>query len=291
MTRMSWRQWISAALLFGLPLAAIAQSNVDLFSRSTTSLGHGAYSFGSFSARSMFWVGEDGVIVTDPTNPAHAQAMADAVAEVTDKPIRYVIYSHQHWDHSLGGQIFKDRGAIFVSHQECLKHWQRHPNPGLVEPDFTVTQGGQINVKGQTVNLRYLGPNHGDCMLVMQAEGSDALYVSDLVTPYSLGLGFMPDYDPVEWIRTLKELEADLGWEKLVGAHGIAPARRDALVQRRRYLEALMQAVREGMADGKRLDELYESIELPAEFREIRGYDTQLRRAAERIFHYYSMGW
>jgi glyoxylase-like metal-dependent hydrolase (beta-lactamase superfamily II) len=291
MRRSGWRVGINIAVFLALPVAAIAQSNVELFNRTTIALGQGAYSFGSFSARSMFWVGEDGVIVTDPTNPGHAEAMAEAVAQVTDKPILYVIYSHQHWDHSLGGQIFKDRGAIFVSHQGCLKHWQRHPNPGLVAPDITVTEGGQISVKGQTVNLRYLGPNHGDCLLVMQSEGSDALYVSDLVTPYSLGLGFMPDYDPVEWIRTLKELEADPGWGKMVGAHGSAPAPRDALVQRRRYLEALMLAVRQGMDDGKRFDELYESIELPAEFREIRGYDAQLQRAVERIFHYYSMGW
>ena len=44
--------------------------NLDLFSRTTTDLGDGLYSFGSFSVRSIFVVTEEGVIVTDPANPA-----------------------------------------------------------------------------------------------------------------------------------------------------------------------------------------------------------------------------
>jgi glyoxylase-like metal-dependent hydrolase (beta-lactamase superfamily II) len=286
---LGYRIGLCAALLWSL--SAGAQDTVDPFAHSTTDLGNGAYVFGNFSARSMIWVGGDGVIVTDPTSPDHARKLLDAVAAVTDQPIRYVIYSHQHWDHTLGGQIFKEAGAVFVSHQGCLKHWQRHPNAELVLPDITVDQGGQVSVQGQTVKLQYHGPNHGDCLLVMQSEGSDVLYVSDLVTPYSVGLGFMPDYDPVEWLRTLKELEADQSWQRMVGAHGSVPAPRQALVQRRRYLEALMVAVRAGMDQGKRFDDLYGSIELPEEFHSLRGYDTQLVRAAERIYYHYLMGW
>jgi len=284
-------RWIGIIAALAWPLASFSQDDPDPFADSTTLLGNGAYVFGNFSARSMIWVGEDGVIVSDPTSTRHARALRDAVAALTDQPIRYVIYSHQHWDHSLGGQIFKDDGAVFVSHQACIKHWQRHPHDELVMPDVTVETGGRISVAGQTIQLRYHGPNHGDCMLVMQADGSDVLYVSDLVTPFSLGLGFMPDYDPVEWIRTLKELEADAGWQRMVGAHGSAPAPREALAQRRRYLEALMVAVRKGMDEGKRLDDLYGSVELPEEFQSLRGYDTQLARAAERIYYYYLMGW
>ena len=124
----------------------------------------------------------------------------------------------------------------------------------------------------------------------MQLEGHDVLYVNDLVTPYSLGLGFMPDYDPVEWVRTLQELEQRTNWTRMVGAHGIPVAPRDALSQRRRYLEALMAAVRQAIDDGKRMDALYDSIELPQEFKDLRGYNTQLKRAAERIYHFYTMG-
>ena len=269
---------------------ANAQS-IDLFTKDTTELAPGVYTFGAFSARSLFVVTDDGVITTDPVSPKNAADMRAAIAEVTDQPVKYVIYSHQHWDHVLGGQIFKDEGATFISHEKCIAHFMRHPNDDLVMPDRTVTGDSEITLGGKTLKLMYFGPNHGDCMLVMQVKGTDVLYINDLVTPYSVGLGFMPDYDPGEWVRTLNELEAMDGWTRFVGGHGVPFAPKDAMNQRRRYMEALMQAVQDGITEGKRLEGLYDTIELPEEFREMRGYETHLRRAAERIYHYYTMGW
>lgn len=151
---------------------------------------------------------------------------------MTDQPVRLVVYSHQHWDHVLGGQIFKDEGAQFISHEKCLPHWQRHPNADLVLPDRTVAGTTTLELGDKQLELLYFGPNHGDCTLVMQVAGTDVLYVSDLVTPFSMGLGFMPDSDPYEWVRTLREIEARDDWSRIVGAHGIPVAPRAALEQR-----------------------------------------------------------
>ena len=283
--------WAIAAL----PLCGAAwaqQPTPDLFTRTTTELAPGVYSFGSFSARSLFVVSAAGVVVTDPANPPQARALRAAVAEVTDLPVRYVIYSHQHWDHVLGGRIFKDQGAAVISHERCISHFERRPNPELVMPDRTVQGGETIELGGRALKLMYFGPNHGDCLLVMQLEGSDVLFVNDLVTPYSVGLGFFPDYDPGEYVRTLKEIEALDGWSRMTGNHGIPVASRDALSQRRRYVEALMAAVKEAMDSGEyQGEELYDAIVLPDEFRNMRGYDRHIRRATERMAYYYGMGW
>ena len=145
---------------------------------------------------------------------------------------------------------------------------------------------------GRQLKLMYFGRNHGDCMLVMQLDGTDVLFVGDLVTPYSVGLGFFPDYYPGDYVRSLKEIEALPGWSRMIGNHGIPVAPKEALVQRRRYLEALMDAVR-GELERNELqgDALYQSIELPEEFRQMRGYSRNIARAAERIAYYYGMGW
>ena len=282
------RLFVSLTLFSAWP--AWAQS-LDLFTKSTTEVAPDVYSYGAFTARSLFVVTSDGVIVTDPVNPENAADMRAAIAEVTDLPVKYVVYSHQHWDHVLGGQIFKDEGATFISHQKCIVDFVRHPHDDLVLPDETITSDSELTLGDKTLKLMYFGPNHGDCMLVMQVEGTDVLYINDLVTPYSVGLGFMPDYDPGEWLRTLKELEAMDGWTQFVGGHGIPVAPKEALSQRKRYMEALMAEVRAAIADGMRLEELYDTIELGEEFQQMRGYDTHIRRAAERIYHYYSMGW
>lgn len=278
--------------------AAPAQSPYEnlsaeqIMARNMTQLSPGVYSFGSFGERSYVLITADGVIVTDPTNTAHAAAMRAAIAALTDAPVRYVVYSHVHWDHVLGGRLFKDEGATFISHRNCVAHWRDRPNEALVMPDYTVQGGETLELGGRELKLMYFGRNHGDCLLVMQADGSDVLFVNDLVTPYSVGLGFMPDYDPGEYLRTLKEIEALDGWERMTGNHGIPVAGRDALNQRRRYLEALMSAVRAALDRGDlQGEEVYDAIVLPEEFRNMRGYDRHIRRAAERIAYYYGMGW
>ncbi len=275
------------------PVTAWSQAAIiptDMRALVTTGLGPGIYTFGSFAARSLFVVGADGVIATDPVNADFAREMRAAIAKVTDKPVKYLIYSHQHWDHVSGGKIFKDEGAQVIAHENCVKHITDTPNPEIVMPDRTVKGGETIGVQGKTVKLMYFGRNHGDCMLVMQPENSDVLYLNDLVTPYSLGLGFMPDYDPKEWIRTLRELEARPDWQRMVGGHGIPFGKRDAVVQRRAFLEALMIVVKTEMDKGRTADEIAATISLP-QFEKVRGYKEQLGRAAERIYHYYEMGW
>jgi glyoxylase-like metal-dependent hydrolase (beta-lactamase superfamily II) len=262
----------------------------DMRNRTTTELAPGLYTFGNFAARSIFVVGEDGVIATDPVSADFAKDMRAAIRAVTDKPVKYVVYSHQHWDHVSGGKIFKDEGATFISHENCVKHFTNKPNPAIVMPDQTVKGGETVVVKGQTLQLMYFGRNHGDCMLVMQLDGTDVLYVNDLVTPYSLGLGFMPDYDPTEWARTLRELEARTDWQRMVGGHGIPFGGRDAVTLRRKFLEQLMAAVKPEFDKGRSAEDIAATIDLP-DFRDVRGYKEQIGRAAERIYHYYEMGW
>src|ERR1019366_325463 len=77
------------------------------------------YVFRYANHQSMFVVTPAGVIATDPIGYGHPQSVETYVAEirkVTDKPIKYVIYSHHHFDHIAGGKPFKDAGAIFIAH-------------------------------------------------------------------------------------------------------------------------------------------------------------------------------
>jgi glyoxylase-like metal-dependent hydrolase (beta-lactamase superfamily II) len=249
------------------------------------------YVFGSFSAHSLIVITSAGVIVTDPVNKKNATDMKEAIRKITLLPVKYVIYSHQHWDHILGAKIFKDEGAEIISHQNCIKHFMRRPHPDLVLPDRTISKTASIDLGDHTLELKYYGVNHGDCMIIMHVKGSDIIYVNDLVTPWSMGLGFMPDYDPIEWIRTLKELKEQKNWGRFIGGHGIPIAPKKALVQRLEFMEHLNEAVIEAIGNGYRFEEVYSNIKLPKRFRDMRGYNTQLQRAAERFYHYHTMGW
>ena len=108
------------AALIASALAATAQAQQPtppMFA--TTKVTDNVYIFRYGGHQSMFIVTPDGVIATDPIGerrPA-AKAYIEEIQKITKAPIKYVIYSHSHFDHIAGGQPFKDLGAVFVAHR------------------------------------------------------------------------------------------------------------------------------------------------------------------------------
>src|SRR6516225_11570763 len=80
----------------------------------TTKVTDNVYIFRYGNHQSMFVVTSAGVIATDPISERRpAKPYIDAIQAVTKAPIKYVIYSHSHFDHIAGGKPFKDLGATF----------------------------------------------------------------------------------------------------------------------------------------------------------------------------------
>jgi glyoxylase-like metal-dependent hydrolase (beta-lactamase superfamily II) len=258
----------------------------------TTKIAEGLFTFTHNGARNIFLVTPEGVIATDPITPKSAAYLREAIRKESDKPVKYVVYSHNHWDHVRGGKIFKDEGANFVSHANCVKHFHRSPNPDVVMPDMTY-EGPKYELKlgGRTLELLYFGRNHGDCMTVMRIPEEKILFIVDLVTPYGVsgGSGLLNDYYPIELIRSLKEIEA-VDFERMIGGHGVPIAPREAVIERRRYFEAMFNAVKAEWEKGTNPFEIAEKIDLP-EFRYLRNYDALKARNAERFVAYFALGW
>src|SRR5688572_9040522 len=76
------------------------------------------YTFRNGNSQAMFIVTNEGVIATDPVGYGRPQGGAAYLAEirkVTNQPIRYLVYSHHHFDHIAGGRAFKEAGAMVVA--------------------------------------------------------------------------------------------------------------------------------------------------------------------------------
>src|SRR5882757_3661202 len=98
----------------------------------------GVYIFRNGNHQSMFIVTKDGVIATDPIaygRPTGGQQYVDEIKKVTDKPIKYLIYSHHHYDHIAGGKAFKDAGARIIGHKNIKAHLVATKDPFTVMPD------------------------------------------------------------------------------------------------------------------------------------------------------------
>ena len=92
-----------------------------------------------FQKNSMFVVTKRGVIVFEPFNTNYSKQLLTAIRSVTQKQIRYLLISHNHWDHASGGKVFKDEGATIIAHQEAVNWMKANPHLDSYLPDRTWT--------------------------------------------------------------------------------------------------------------------------------------------------------
>jgi glyoxylase-like metal-dependent hydrolase (beta-lactamase superfamily II) len=179
------------------------------------------YLFRNQNSQSMFIVTNDGVIATDPVGYGRPQGGAQYLAEirkVTNQPIRYVIYSHHHFDHIAGGRAFKDAGARFVAHERAKERLAVLNDPNTVLPDETVDRRRTLTVGGTTLELTYIGPNHSDSTLVMRLPRERIVFVVDLLPVGQVPGRGMIDFYPFEAEASIKQILA-MDWERLIPGH------------------------------------------------------------------------
>ena len=214
----SLRKLFSVAFFLVAANAAISQDS------SPVEVADGVYSYGVGNYISMFVVTSDGVIAIDPINPGHAQGFVAAIKSVTDQPIRYLVHTHNHWDHSGGGQAFKDEGATIISHVDAYNWMRANPHPNLVLPDES--WGGSrkdIVLGGTTVELHHFGASHGHGMTIPLASTSQRVgYIADIVGPNRIPFLFLPDFNVAQLERTLEEILA-LDTDKIIFTHNSSP--------------------------------------------------------------------
>ena len=79
------------------------------------------YWVGNVTHNTVFLVTDDGIILTDPINTNFSTELKARIEERFDVPVRYVLYSHHHWDHASGGAVWSET-ARFIGHENMLAH-------------------------------------------------------------------------------------------------------------------------------------------------------------------------
>ena len=160
------------------------------------------YVFRYGNHQSMFVVTSAGVIATDPIGYGRPQAVTtyvDEIKKVTNQPIKYLIYSHHHFDHIAGGKPFKDAGATVVAHKRAQERLAVIKDPHTVLADEVVDGFRTITLGDTTLELIYIGLNHSDSSLVMRLPKQKLLFAVDFIPVGSVpGRGMIDSY-PLEW--------------------------------------------------------------------------------------------
>jgi glyoxylase-like metal-dependent hydrolase (beta-lactamase superfamily II) len=186
------------------------------------------YIFRYGNVQSMFVVTPAGVIATDPISyavPGASKVYVSEIRKVTNQPIKYLIYSHHHFDHIAGGKAFKDAGATIVAHERAKERLTVLQDPNTPLPDQTISKTTTFTLGGTAIELNYLGLNHSDTTLVMRLPKEKIIFAVDIIPVGSLPGRAMIDSFPLEWEDTMKKVLA-MDWDKLIPGHPGAPAGR-----------------------------------------------------------------
>ena len=183
-------------------------------------IAEGVYSYGPGEHYfSMFVVTSEGVIAIESVNKQHSMGLLQAIREVTDQPVKFMLHSHNHWDHASGGQAFKDAGATTLAHVEAYEWMNANKGPDMLVPDESWSGNRKdITLGGTTIELHYLGMNHGLGMTVFRLPEHKVAYIADLVTPNRVLFTIVPDFNIREWERSLEEI-LKLDFDKVVYSH------------------------------------------------------------------------
>src|SRR5829696_3034205 len=208
--------------------AAPAQPGPPPFATTKIEGTDNVYIFRYGGHQSMFVVTPEGVIATDPIaflRPQAATKYIDEIRKITPAPIKFVVYSHHHYDHIAGGQPFKDLGATFVAHRRAKDRLAELKRPDVVIPDKTVEDKDTIELGGTTLELLFVGRNHSDNSLLMRLAKERLIFVVDFIPIQSVQFRNIPDnYSPLEFEASVKRV-LDLDWERMIPGHPYAGGR------------------------------------------------------------------
>jgi glyoxylase-like metal-dependent hydrolase (beta-lactamase superfamily II) len=258
-----------AAAVFVAAVAHAQQPPPD-FSKveiKTTQIADNFYTLEGLGGTISVLTGPDGVLLVDSQYAALTDKLAAAIKKLSNKPIRFVINTHVHPDHTGGNENFAKLGALVFSRDQ-LRARLEHPNPAAdgtpgkpapapALPVVTYDGPVSIHLDGENVRLLPIRSAHADGDTLVSFTEHDILAVGD----YYRGIGY-PFVD-IKSGGTLQGILDGLGATigrcgpktKVIPGHGPVTDR-NALVAQRDLILAVRDKVAALVAQNKTLEEV-----------------------------------
>src|SRR2546427_3337489 len=251
-------------------------------------------------SNSVFLVTDAGVLVIDTReHPRAGQNLIERIRKVTDKPVKWVINSHFHGDHTYGNAAFQAAGATFLAQQETARlmklvqpkemarrqdYFKEHnydpKEVKLILPDVTFDDQMSIYLGGRGIRLMYFGPGQqpGDTFVLFPHDR--ALFTPGAFTSHSMpNMAFTTSVD--NWVKLLDKVAAREDYDVILPAHGDVAHREDV-----RELQSMLAdeyATRKGaVAKGTTLEQAQQTLTFP-QYKDWRNY-TRLKSEIKNLY-------
>src|SRR5215472_9201371 len=264
------------AVVLCAPLFLLSALSADAPDFTVKKLGEGVYAAISpdrspAGSNAGFVVGSAGVLVVDTfVDVAPAKELLAEIRKITNLPIRFVVNTHYHLDHTGGNAVFAELGATILAHRN-VRSWLRTENmkffpdatpeqkarvESLVLPDEVYSDAVDIYLGSRLLQVRYLlGHTGGDSVVIV--PDANVVFGGDLI--WQKHFPNLIDANTADWIKTLEKLQADHSSATFVSGHGDLASPEDVR-KFHDYLVTLRDNIAKAQAQGKSGRELSDLV-------------------------------
>ena len=201
MARKAWA-WLTAAVALFAATAGYAQvpdpAKIEI---RTESLGSGVYMLTGGGGNMALLTGSEGAVLVDDQFAPLAPKIRAAIALLTDRPLRFVINTHWHFDHTGGNEAFGRSGSVILAHANTRKRMSTRqvvdlfnvvtpPSPAIALPVITFEDGTTLHLDGEDIVAEHAPKAHTDSDIVLYFTRANVVHTGDVFV-----VGFYPFID------------------------------------------------------------------------------------------------
>ena len=125
--------------------------------------------------------GSDGIFLVDSMYGPMHQKIMDALGKISTQPIRFLVNTHLHGDHTAGNAAMAKIGVVIISHENMRKRMAAQPyTPPAALPMVTYTDSLTLHFNGEEIYIYHPAPAHTDGDSIVYFRHANVMHVGDV---------------------------------------------------------------------------------------------------------------
>jgi cyclase len=185
------KRFIAAAAFALATIPALAQQDFSKVEIKATRITNTTYMLTGAGGNIGLSVGDDAVFIVDDQFAPLTPKIVAAIAQVTPKPIKFVLNTHWHFDHTGGNENLGKAGALILAHHNVRKrmsteqlidflNMKTKPDPKDALPVVTFSADMSLHLNGEEIRAIHMPNAHTDGDSVVHYTGSDVIHMGDI---------------------------------------------------------------------------------------------------------------
>jgi len=172
------------------------------------------------------YITNEGVILVDDKYEQDHDQIVTRIKSVTNQPVKYILSTHYHADHSGGNTLFAKEAEIISTrnaHDGIVKHLQGNAPNNMIPARVTFTDETSVFLGGKEVRAKYFGRAHtnGDAFVYFPehklVHSGDSFASAPTATPL---VDYPGGASLIEWPKTLDKVMSTWDFEQVIPGHG-----------------------------------------------------------------------